>query len=736
MAKSYSKFILLIFFLTGLVGAIAVGIGPTLWSGGAEKTAAAYVSASPTTSFDATEVWDVRLDFVQIAGLTSDVDPRFFGVRPNCSTGFDLVFFNGTCDIGRAIFIVANYKASFYYPANPNIVFPDDETRLLQSRYNAGTGEVLTWPLRIEISGASEGNTVSFSWATGDITSGPGSGDRPAVLKAGVQVGNQVVPVGGVLIDFATGAASGGVTCTPTATGHSCDLLTVGAGVTSVDELFVIVVGALPQPLALIDAPVAGNEGSPLTFDGSMSIPGTGELTNFAWNFGDSTLIVSGDSATSAIVTHTYAVDSSDQPGGTYAVTLVATDSSGATGSATHSITILNVAPSIISVSAVPTTVNEGNTSIISVAATDQGTGDIPDLRYRFDCNGDGGFEVGQQASNSTNCIFPDGPDSVTVVAEVNDQDGGITTGSVPVTVNNVPPNIISVVASPAVLPSSGGTSTITVTASDVAADLPLVYFFDCNGDNILEIGPQTGNNSATCAFTEADLGTNTVNVKVVDKDGGVATDSAIVTVQPPVALDQWVARIDIDPIAGLSGDLDPRFFGINPVCTAGFDIAFINGPCDVGRDASTPVDFMAYFYYPANTDVIFPDDETRLLKSRIAPLPDASSGDLLTWPFRIELTPPAPLAAAVEVVMRWDISTIPTQFQTVLLIDHNTLPANDVINMGRNTEYRITVPAGVTSFIRDLTIVVTRSKVQIVKLVNRNIPDGTHHLDARTSLG
>ena len=165
--------------------------------------------AKPSASFSPTEVWDVRLDFTPIPGLNSDLDPRFFGVHPSCSTGFDVVFIAVvTCDVGRDITSPVPYGASFYYPGNTvDIVQPDDETRLLESRYNAGTEEALTWPLRIEITGASEGNTVTFSWATGDITTGPGSGDRPVVLKAGNLVSDQVVPVGDVLIDFATGAA-------------------------------------------------------------------------------------------------------------------------------------------------------------------------------------------------------------------------------------------------------------------------------------------------------------------------------------------------------------------------------------------------------------------------------------------------------------------------------------------------------------------------------------------------
>ena len=61
---------------------------------------------------------------------------------------------------------------------------------------------------------------------------------------------------------------------------------------------------------------------------------------------------------------------------------------------------------------------------------------DEPDLRYSFDCDGDSTYEVGPQASGSASCDFPDGDALVTVGVQVDDQDGGVTTSSVLVTVH------------------------------------------------------------------------------------------------------------------------------------------------------------------------------------------------------------------------------------------------------------------------------------------------------------
>jgi hypothetical protein len=96
--------------------------------------------------------------------------------------------------------------------------------------------------------------------------------------------------------------------------------------------------------------------------------------------------------------------------------------------------------------------------------------------------------------------------------------------------VNNVAPTITSVTNNGPIL--VGGSATITVSATDPAgANDPLTYSFDCDNNGTFEIGPQAGN-SASCTFATA--GSKTVNVRVADGDGGVATGSTVVTVLLP----------------------------------------------------------------------------------------------------------------------------------------------------------------------------------------------------------
>ena len=84
-------------------------------------------------------------------------------------------------------------------------------------------------------------------------------------------------------------------------------------------------------------------------------------------------------------------------------------DKDGDSNSYTTTITILNVAPTINAVTAVPDPVNEGSPTTVTVTATDPAGANDP-LSYQFDCDDNGTYEVGPQSANSTTCTFDDGP--------------------------------------------------------------------------------------------------------------------------------------------------------------------------------------------------------------------------------------------------------------------------------------------------------------------------------------
>jgi len=119
-----------------------------------------------------------------------------------------------------------------------------------------------------------------------------------------------------------------------------------------------------------------------------------------------------------------------DNPSITVAVK--ASDEDGGSTPSSTIVTINNVAPLITSVTN-NGPVNAGSSATITVTATD-----VPadTVSYSFDCNNDGTFETGPQASNSALCLAPSAP-SLTVGVRASDEDGGVSpTSTTTVTVN------------------------------------------------------------------------------------------------------------------------------------------------------------------------------------------------------------------------------------------------------------------------------------------------------------
>ncbi|HEX4965240.1 MAG TPA: beta-propeller fold lactonase family protein [Thermoanaerobaculia bacterium] len=183
-----------------------------------------------------------------------------------------------------------------------------------------------------------------------------------------------------------------------------------------------------------------------------------------------------------------------------------------------------NVPPVLASDNA-SVTVNEGQTAANTGTVTDQNH-DTVTLTASVGSvinNGNGTW--------SWSFATSDGPtQSQTVTITGDDGQGGTSTTTFALVVNNVAPTIVSVSNNGPVI--VGNPATITVTATDPAgANDPLTYSFDCDNNGTFEIGPQAGN-SASCTFATA--GSHTVNVRVADDDGGVTTGSTSVTVVFP----------------------------------------------------------------------------------------------------------------------------------------------------------------------------------------------------------
>ena len=209
-------------------------------------------------------------------------------------------------------------------------------------------------------------------------------------------------------------------------------------------------------------------------------------------------------------------------------------------------LTITNVAPS--GTFGNGGSVGEGGTGQVSfTAVTDPASADAPSVRYGYDFNNDGTYEVGggtyASATTATSATVPasflaDGPSTRTVGGVVIDKDGGQRPYTTTITVTNLAPT--GTLANRKV--QEGSTATIGLTgvtdpsAADVAAGLR--YAYDFNADGTWDVGSTTYAQASTA--TTADLpasltadgpATRNVRVAVVDRDTGFTAYSATVTV-------------------------------------------------------------------------------------------------------------------------------------------------------------------------------------------------------------
>jgi hypothetical protein len=178
-----------------------------------------------------------------------------------------------------------------------------------------------------------------------------------------------------------------------------------------------------------------------------------------------------------------------------------------------------------------PYTVDEGSTTTLTASGSDPSGGA---LTYRWDLDGDGVYET---AGASPAFSAGDGPATHTVAVVATAPDGSTATSSTVVEVKNVAPS--AVFTAPASV-NAPGPIVLTLTgasdpsAADTAAGFQ--YAFDC-GEGF---GAWSANATASCPTT--DVGTLTVRGAIRDRDGGVTTYGATVSVS--VTVDSLCATV------------------------------------------------------------------------------------------------------------------------------------------------------------------------------------------------
>lgn len=181
-------------------------------------------------------------------------------------------------------------------------------------------------------------------------------------------------------------------------------------------------------------------------------------------------------------------------------------------------------------------------------------------VSYAFDCDNNGAYELGPQATAIASCTFADGPSSQLVGVRIVDAQGGVGTTTTAISVQNVPPT--ATFNAPAAVDEGSSINLSLSAPADVAADLPdLSYAFDC-GSGYGAFGPAT---SLSC--TTSVTGSITVKGKLQDKDGGVSEYTASVTVN------------DVKPLSNAGGPYNG---------TAGQAVTLVGTPTCVSVDACT----------------------------------------------------------------------------------------------------------------------------------------------------
>jgi hypothetical protein len=302
----------------------------------------------------------------------------------------------------------------------------------------------------------------------------------------------------------------------------------------------IIVNNVAPTDLDL-DAPARVNENSPLTLTGTFTDPGTLDTHTVSINWGDgnqSTLNL-GQGVTSFNTTHTYTDDSL---GGSAAahetIVVVVQDKGGALDTASASVQVVNVPPSNLSLHV--SDINENDIAVLSGSFSDPHTRDTHTVVLNWD---DGSptqtlnLAAGVTTFTATHRYLDDdlgsgSPSGYTITARVTDDNGGTTTASANLTVNNVAPSNLVLNVPQSV--NENDPVSLTGSFADpgtLDTHTAVVNWGDGTSTTVtLAAGVTTF--TATHQYADESTGTGyALQATVTDDDGGSATASSSVLV-------------------------------------------------------------------------------------------------------------------------------------------------------------------------------------------------------------
>jgi hypothetical protein len=292
-------------------------------------------------------------------------------------------------------------------------------------------------------------------------------------------------------------------------------LVTDAGSLTDTASTTVSITNRTPQLISITNtSPVRRSQPVTVTVN-AIDAPADALSYSFDWNSDGNFEIVdqAANRATTALAAtglHTATIRVSDGDGGVVTGT-----------------TTITVTPQNLTIQAVTNNGPARRNQPVTVIVT--ATQELTDaLRYAFDWDNDGSYEIVDQSSNSaTTTLATTGPKTVGV--RVTDADGGVATSMIPITVTPQLLAIASITNNGPVLRNQP--VTVIVTATQELTDA-LRYAFDWDNDGNFDTPDQPAN-SATTSYPA--IGAKTVGVRVSDGDGGVVTGTTTVTVSAQI---------------------------------------------------------------------------------------------------------------------------------------------------------------------------------------------------------
>jgi uncharacterized delta-60 repeat protein len=275
-------------------------------------------------------------------------------------------------------------------------------------------------------------------------------------------------------------------------------------------------------PTANAGGPYTVAEGGSVQLNGSGSTPGTGTLT-YAWDLNGNGIF--GEAGETG-VNPTFSAANLDGPS-QVTVYLRVTNSAGLSDTTSAVINVTNVAPTV---NVGPNlTVNEGSLVTLHSTVTDPGTHDT--FTYAWTVRNVANNIVATGNQSTLNFTPPDNG-TYTATLVVTDHAGATGTASLVITVNNVAPTAN---AGPNLSCIEGATVVFHGSATDPGTADTITYGWVVKNSLGQTVA---GGSGANFSFTPAQSGVYTATLTATDKDGGVGTASAVLSVSnaPPVA--------------------------------------------------------------------------------------------------------------------------------------------------------------------------------------------------------